>query len=181
MDDKEALSAAVAKSRRIISLLGPSVQLPLPQGTFSSIYRSIFPMMREHGVRRILAMGTPSISLDSDHTSFKRWGAIKALRLIYPDAYKHIISIQDAFEDDQATEDVDWTVYRIGQLVGESDEASWRADREDGETYVGPVGASGWTLSQKRAALTRWLADVCEKDVPELVGKMPAVSRKAGS
>lgn len=181
MDDNEALSAAVAKSRLIVSLLGPSIEAPVPEETFSDMYRNIFNMMRQHGVRRIFAMGTPSIFQDSDHTSWKRWGAIKGLRLFYPGAYKNIICIQNAFEDQTSTKNIDWTVFRVGQLGGESDEASWRTDREDGEIYVGPVGGPGWTFSQKRAALTRWLADASESNVTELIGKMPAVTRKAGS
>lgn len=181
MDDKVALSKAVAKSRLIVSLLGPSVKIPLSKTTFSDMYRNIFEMMREHNVRRIFAMGTPSIILDSDHTSLKRWGAIKGLRLFYPGAYENIINIQAAFEDIEATRDIDWTVYRIGMLSGESDEASWRSDREDGETYVGPVAGPGWTFAQKRGALVRWLGDVCGSQGLDLVAKMPAVSRKAGS
>lgn len=181
MDDKQALSAVIARSRLVVSLLGPSVDTPQPETTFSDMYRMIFSLMREHNVRRIFAMGTPSIYQDNDHTSFIRWGAIRALRLLYTHAYSNIISIQEAFEDDNATQDIDWTVYRIGQLVGESDEQSWRVDREDGKVYVGPVAGPGWTFSQKRAALSRWLADVIESDVSELVGTMPAVSRKAGS
>ena len=126
-------------------------------------------------------MGTPSIYQDNDYTSFVRWGAIRALRLLDTRANKNIISIQVAFEDENATKDIDWTEYRSGQLAGESDLESWKADREDGKTYVGPVAGRGWTFSQKRAALSRWLAGVAEMDAPELIGAMPAISRKAGS
>lgn len=181
MNDKQALSMVIAKCRLILSFLGPTMTAPLPETAFSDMYRLIFELMREHGVRRIFAMGTPSIYQDDDQSSLKRWGAIRGLRLFYPNAYQNIIQIQAAFEDKQATKDIDWTVFRIGQLGGESDEKSWKTDREDGETYAGPVGGPGWTLSQKRAALTRWLVDAAENNDAKWIGKMPAISRRAGS
>ncbi len=47
--------------------------------------------------------------------------------------------------------------------------------------FVGWIGEKGWSFSQKRAALTRWLVDAAEVGTTEWVGKMPAVSRLAGS
>jgi hypothetical protein len=53
MEDTASLSAVIAKAYMIVSLLGPNQMLgPMP---YPEYYSSIFPMMREHGVKRIMA------------------------------------------------------------------------------------------------------------------------------
>ncbi|KAL4942107.1 hypothetical protein BDV06DRAFT_193126 [Aspergillus oleicola] len=178
MDDLELLSGAIARSRIIISLLGPSLTHKIPTTMFADIYKSsVFPLMREHGVRRILAMGTPSIPRPEDSWTFLSCVGIPLLRIIASHAYQNVRNIGDAF--DQHADGLDWTVYRISAIPGNHDEESWRIDREDGETFVGWVGQNGWTMSQKRGALARWLVDAAEGGAEQWVGKMPAVSKKA--
>jgi hypothetical protein len=182
MDNLEILSTVISKSRIIVSLLGPNINQPVPTDTFyADIYRGILPIMRQHGVRRILAMGTISITRPEDNWSFLRWLMVLAVKLIAGSAYKNIIAIQNVFEDKGATRDIGWTVYRIAAIPGNSDSESWKTDRNDGDSYIGPVNGNGWTLSQKRSALTRWLVDAVESGAPDVINKMPAVSRLAGS
>lgn len=38
------------------------------------------------------------------------------------------------------------------------------------------VGEKGWSMSQKRAALTRWLVDSAESGADMWIGKMPVVA-----
>jgi hypothetical protein len=181
MTDLEALSVAISKSKTIISLLGP-ISLSQPVNTeFADRYRAMFPLMRQHSVRRIFAMSTLSSYQPEDQTSFLRFLAVCIVRMLAAGAYANIIGIQNVFQEEEATRDIDWTLYRIAMIPGGSDEESWRADRLDGETYVGGVAGAGWSFSQKRAALTRWLVDVAQSGAPELIRKMPAVSRFAGS
>lgn len=182
LTDTDALSTAVSKSRLILSLLGPDIKVAIPPTVFADFYRTLFPLMREHGVRRIFAISTMSLSVPGDSFSFMRALALPLLRLTAPSAYSNVIAVGDAFRDEDATRDIDFTLFRVAMIPGESDAESWERDREEaGKVYVGPLGASGWTISQKRAALTRWLADVAESGAPELIGKMPAVSQLAGS
>jgi hypothetical protein len=72
-------------------------------------------------------------------------------------------------------------LFQIAQIPGESDYTNWKKDRDDGETFVGPIGEDGWTGSQTRGALARWLVHAAENMSIVLVGKMPAVSRLSGS
>lgn len=137
--------------------------------------------MRQHGVRRIFAMGTVSIVRPEDKSSLLRWAMVRGLRLFASGAWSNIIAIQEAFEDEEATKDIDWTVFRIAAIPGESDAESWKKDREDGTAYVGPLGGDGWSLSQKRSSLTRWITDAAESGAPDLIRQMPVVSRKSGS
>ncbi|KAL4787066.1 mediator complex subunit 27-domain-containing protein [Aspergillus varians] len=182
MDDLDTLSAAMARSRIIISLLGPSLSRTPPSPTlFADIYKSdVFPLMREHGVRRIFAMGTPSISRPEDRWTLFTSITIPIIRVIANVAYQNILNIADAFE--HHGDDLDWTVFRIAAIPGGHDEESWRRDREDGETFVGWVGESGWTMSQRRGALARWLVDAAEGGaedwpIPSLL-LLPSYSRR---
>ncbi|KAL4867626.1 hypothetical protein BDV12DRAFT_186556 [Aspergillus spectabilis] len=162
MDDLDSLSPAITKSRVIISLLGPNIiDRTMSPALFAGIYKSsVFPLMREHGVRRIFAMGTISIFRPEDHWSLARSAMIALVRIVANSAYWNIINIADAF--DNHADGLDWTVYRIARIPGRDDEESWRKDREDGEAFVGWVNENGWTISQRRGALARWLADGAE-------------------
>ncbi|KAF9870340.1 hypothetical protein CkaCkLH20_12187 [Colletotrichum karsti] len=180
MDDAEALSTALSECHTVVSLLGPNASTTLSTGTeYPDMYRTVLSAMRRQGVRRIFAMGTVSIYQPEDETSILRWLMATLVRLAVHKAWLNFISIQKLFEGDrEATRDIDWTVYRIGFIQGGGEDAkTWAQERDDGKTFAGPVGASGWGLSQKRAALTRWLVDVAETGAPELIGKMPAVSK----
>ena len=85
--------------------------------------------MRQHGHRRIVAMGTLSIVRPEDllrgvvHASFAN--AI----------YRNMLNIAEVFETE--AHGLDWTVFRITSIPGEYGEASWR---ENGETFVGWIG-----------------------------------------
>jgi hypothetical protein len=136
--------------------------------------------MRTHGVRRIFAMGTISIPAESDSFSLSRLLLVGLVRGVANSAYSTITQVGQLFAK-EAGEGIDWTIYRIAGIPGGSDEASWRADREDGEVFEGFIGEEGWSLSQKRGALARWLVDAVEDGKEKWIGKMPLVSRYAGS
>lgn len=181
LTDTEALSAVVSKCRLIISLLGPDIKVPIPPTVFADFYRRLFPLMREHGVRRIIAVSTISLSVPDDSFSFRRAMVIPLLWLTARTAYANIIAVGEAFRDEEATKDIDYTLFRVAMIPGEWDEESWKRDREGGKVYVGPLGASGWTMSLNRSVLARWLVDAAQSGAPELIGKMPAVSKLQGS
>jgi hypothetical protein len=191
MTDLVALSSAVSKCRLVISLLGPNELFGLHNDTvFADYYRALFSLMRQHGLRRIFIMGTISIRLPTDSFSLLRTLAVLFIRLLSNRVYLNIKAIQALLEgnatgtaatDAELTRDIDWTVFRIAGIPGGCDAASWEKDRLAGETYVGPMAAKGWTMMQKRAALTRWLVDAANSGAPDLIGKMPTVTRLAGS
>jgi hypothetical protein len=178
MSDVDALSSAVAKCSVILSLLGPNITGRMhSQSLFADIYKdNVFPLMRRHGVRRILAMGTLSIQRPEDSWTFFQPVVVFLVRMLANGAYRNIVNLAHTFE--RETADLDWTVFRIAAIPGKSDEMSWRQDREDGgEPFVGWIGEKGWTSSIKRAALARWLVDAAEGKADGWIGKMPAISR----
>ncbi|KAF7546952.1 hypothetical protein G7Z17_g8069 [Cylindrodendrum hubeiense] len=179
MVDLPKLSSAIAQSSAIISMLGPnSLRMSDPR-QFADFYSTgIFPLMREHSVSRILAMGTVSISDPQDKTSWIRLFLVLLVRVVAGMAYKNILNVANVFETEATG--LDWTVYRIAGIPGGCDEASWRKDRTDGETFVGWVAHNGWSSRQKRAALTRWLVDAVEGGADEWIGMMPAFNLISG-
>ncbi|CEL02327.1 hypothetical protein ASPCAL03498 [Aspergillus calidoustus] len=179
MNDLETLSAAIAQSYIVLSLLGPNILDKNMEPTlFADMYKSsVFPLMRQHGVKRIYAMGTISLYRPEDHWVLSRSVVVTFVRLFANRAYQNIINLAKVFDED--ADGLDWTVFRIAMIPGNADEESWRRDREDGEAFAGPVGAKGWSISQTRAALARWLVDSVERGGDEWVGKMPAVCKKA--
>ncbi|KAK4099853.1 hypothetical protein N658DRAFT_497834 [Parathielavia hyrcaniae] len=140
--------------------------------------------MRAHGVRRVFAMETLSFRApEDDGFSLRRLALVALVRAVVPLGYETVHRICAAFLEQHATDDdgIDWTVFRIAGIPGGSDERSWREDREDGVAYEGWIGGEGWTTSQRRGALARWLVDAVEDGKAQWIGKMPAVSRRAGS
>lgn len=178
MNDMDTLSGAVAKSCVVLSLLGPNLNDTIKNPSlYADMYKNnLFPLMRQHGVRRILAMGTLSISRPEDSWTFIRPVAVFFLRMFADMAYRNIINIASTFEADAG--DLDWTIFRIAHIPGKSDEANWKKDREaGGETFVGWTGQKGWSFLTNRSIMARWLADAADGKADEWIGKMPAISR----
>ncbi|KFY81646.1 hypothetical protein V500_11223 [Pseudogymnoascus sp. VKM F-4518 (FW-2643)] len=176
MSDSNALSAAMAQYSVVLSLLGPSIDdRNIDTTALAGIYKSsVFPLMHQHGVRRIFAMGTLSIKRPEDRWSFFHFIILIFMRLFASAIYRCIHNVAQAFEEEASG--IDWTIFRIAQIPGESDEASWKKDRELGELFTGWVGEEGWSSSVARSGLARWLADAAEGGADRWVGKMPAIS-----
>lgn len=181
MTDSNALSTAMAKSSVVLSLLGPSINdKNIDPTVLADIYKSsVFPTMHQHGVRRIFAMGTLSIKHPEDQWNFFHFIVLIFMRLFASAIYRYIHNVAEVFEEEGSG--LDWTIFRIAQIPGESDEASWKKDRELGELFTGWVGEVGWSSSVARSGLARWLVDAVEGGADGWEGKMPAISWYAGT
>ncbi|KAH8197767.1 hypothetical protein TruAng_008056 [Truncatella angustata] len=170
LQDRLTLSTAVADCSTIISLLGPNINdKNIDPNIFAEFYITcLFPLMREYRVRRIFAMGTLSIKRDMDSWTIGSAVAVAFVRLFASGVFQTMQNIANAF--DKQAHDIDWTVFRITSIPGGSDEASWKIDRNDGKPFTGWIGDKGWTFSQKRAALTKWLVDAVEDGEADWIG-----------
>ncbi|PTD13128.1 hypothetical protein FCULG_00002742 [Fusarium culmorum] len=179
LSDNQALATAVAKCGVVVSLLGPQLSdRSMDPSVFPKFYKSsLFPAMRQHGVKRVFAMGTLSIVRPEDSWSILRPTMVMFVRLLASGAYRTIIGIGETFENE--AKDLDWTIFRIAGIPGESDNESWARDREDGKTFVGWIGEKGHTYSQKRAALSRWLVNAVEGGLQDWVLYQPGGSASA--
>jgi putative NADH-flavin reductase len=103
LDDFEKVAAAVAGSDVVLSLLGPGTKSadvpPIVAGT-----RNIATAMRQHGVRRLVASGTPSMRDPADENDWKV--------SLQPAAYKAIVEIGRTVR----RSDLDWTLVRFPLL-----------------------------------------------------------------
>lgn len=127
LDDVDSLHAAVAqKPDAIVSLLGPPPsetktwmnpfakdRASLP---FADAYNVVVEAMKEHGVRRILVMGTLSIPDAKDHTSLGKAAMVWVVWLVMNRAYRNIVAVGNFF-DTVSKEDVDWTIFRLGLVA----------------------------------------------------------------
>ncbi|KAF3034366.1 hypothetical protein E8E11_002977 [Didymella keratinophila] len=181
MGDYKTFSSALEGCSAVISHLGGDINNPHSNPTmYTDMYRStVIPAMREHGVKKILLMGTISISRPEDSSILVRPLIMAYLRLKADAMYRDLIANTNMFEAEAG--DLDWTIFRIAAIPGEPDEESWRKGREEGKLYVGPMGAKGWTMNTNRSLLARWLVDAVEGRAEEWVRKMPAVTRLASS
>ncbi|EMT68970.1 hypothetical protein ACKRZS_003834 [Fusarium odoratissimum] len=181
LSDKAALDRAVAKVDIVISFLGPLISdRTTPPNSIPDFYKdSLFPAMRRHGVKRIYAMGTLTIPQKEDAWTILQPAINLMVRLFFSNSYRAITSIGKTFETE--AKDLDWTIFRISGIPGESDKESWLKDREDGKPFVGYVGQKGYTYSFPRGALARWLVDAAESGLLDWVRKAPAVAKLSGS
>ncbi|EQB54492.1 hypothetical protein CGLO_05676 [Colletotrichum gloeosporioides Cg-14] len=165
----------MAESTIVISLLGPDIKnTKIDPSLFADIYRSsVFPSMRKHGVKRIFAMGTLSIKRPEDHWTMFQTMVTVFMWLFASPIYNNMLNLAKLFETE--AEGLDWTVFRIAQIPGESAAESWDKDRQE-KLFIGWIGESGWTSSMKRGALAKWLVDAAEGKADEWKGKMPALS-----
>ena len=178
MKDSSALSEAISKCNVVVSLLGPNSRKMNDYSLFADQYRHVWAGMREHGVKRIYVMGTFSKVEPEDQSSFLRALIVWFVYLFVNIWWHNIINICKAYEDDAS--DLDWTIFRIGAILGGNDEVAWKEQRS-GEVAVGWVGEPNWTSRINRSELARWLIDAAEeKTAQEWVRKKPAVSSKSG-
>ena len=91
-----------------MSLLGPGTNAadvpPLVTGT-----RNIVAAMHEHGVRRLVATGTPSISDEADSKDWKIGLLVKLISRFQPVAYDAIVTIGRIVRESG----LDWTIVRL--------------------------------------------------------------------
>lgn len=140
-------------------------------------YSNIMNLMREHGVKRILAPCAGAANQEGDSFHLVAWLMVLIARVVFPELYSTARSIEKVFVEEGSG--VEWTVYRVGHLEGGGDEESWKIGRED-EINVGSVGDKQWGIGTGRGALARWLVDCVEGEQDKWVGKMPAVSTRSG-
>jgi nucleoside-diphosphate-sugar epimerase len=176
MSDRTALSEAISKSQAVISLLGPSTKSQ-PKDTFADYYRTIIPLMKQHGVHRILVLGTTAIYQPEDQSSITRALMCNLIKLIANSGYQNIMAVQDYFESIKNDTSIQWTVFRLGMLSGTGGQAEWSSGRDSGKIFNGPVGAPGFTGGINRSLLARWLVDTATANPETHVRSMPAVSK----
>jgi len=161
LDDAAAIGEAVRGADAVISLLGPagrSPGQPIAAGT-----RLIVEAMGEHGVRRLVAVATPSARDPRDRFDPRFDPMILAIRVLVGSAYEDIVATAEAVRSSP----LDWTLVRIPLLTDKPSAAAWRTG------YAGLSG-DGVGVRLARANLAAFLLSAAEED--RHVGEAPVVS-----
>lgn len=108
LTDAAKISTAIAGSDAVISVLGPGTSAadtrPLPTG-----FANIIAAMHEHGVRRLVATGTPSITDPADGSDWKVRSLVKLISVAQRPAYTALVSIGQIIRESG----LDWTIVRL--------------------------------------------------------------------
>ncbi|KAL4068395.1 hypothetical protein V8B97DRAFT_905883 [Scleroderma yunnanense] len=148
LTDVEALSDALQGVDAVLSALGPAVNRgPLhPRGTpLAHAYSLVIRVMKERGITRLIALGTPSIKDPKDQFSLKMSAIITGVATFANTAYKDIVAIGETIRTEGDT--LEWTIARVPILNNNSD-----------KSYVaGYVGDGQTTTCLTRAAFTAFV------------------------
>ncbi|KAH9963580.1 NAD-P-binding protein [Russula dissimulans] len=141
LEDTTALDTALADGvDAVLSALGPS--FGNPSGTpIANGYRAVLAAMRRAGVRRLIALGTPSIPDENDKWSAVYAAMVAAVAFGARSAYKDFVAIGEVIRA-SSEQDVEWTIARVPVLKNDK-------NREVLVGYIGDGGAgSRYTLAR---------------------------------
>ena len=139
LEDPKTLDTALSSAGAVLSALGPS--FGNPSGTpIARGYSAVLEAMRRQGVKRLIALGTPSIKDEqNDKFSVVYWGMVTAVTYGAGSAYRDIVAVGEVI---RACEDIDWTIVRVPVLKNER-------NRNVRAGYIGDDGAgAGYTLAR---------------------------------
>jgi len=140
LDDESALSAAMENVDAVLSALGPKVS----HGTYPSgeplahAYSLIIKVMVARGIKRLIALGTPSITDPHDKSSLKWSLVVAGLKILVPGVYSDIVGVGNIIRTQGDA--LDWTIVRVPFLTNSS-------HRDVVAGYAGD-GKTGTTLSR---------------------------------
>jgi putative NADH-flavin reductase len=139
LEDPKALDTALTGADAVLSALGPT--FGNPSGTpIARGYSAVLEAMRRAGVKRLIALGTPSIKDEqNDKFSLVYAAMVATVAVGANSAYKDIVAVGEVI---RACDDVDWTIVRVPVLKNER-------NREVRAGYIGDGGAgSAYTLAR---------------------------------
>ncbi|KIJ68791.1 hypothetical protein HYDPIDRAFT_173430 [Hydnomerulius pinastri MD-312] len=148
LTDEAALSVAMERVDAVMSALGPSVSRgPLhPSGEpLAHAYSMIIRLMKTHGINRLLALGTPSITDPNDKFSLQMSIIVAGVRTLAHTAWKDVVAIGETIRKEGDA--LDWTIVRVPLLSGSG-------DKEFVAGYVGDGKTGKWLTRAGFAAFT---------------------------
>lgn len=154
LDDAQALSDAMQDVDAVLSALGPAVSRgPLhPKGEpLAHGYSLVIRVMKERGVTRLIALGTPSIKDPKDKFSLKMATVITGVATLARTAYKDVVAIGETIRTEGDT--LEWTIARVPILHSCSDK----------HFVAGYVGDGQTTMTLSRIAFTAFVLQELER------------------
>lgn len=169
---KEDLDPAFEDVDAVISLLGPTLTRPWAiTHAWADAQPILVELMRKHGIRKILTMGSLSTTDERDASSFVRSAMVWVVYLVYRNVWKDVIRTQRFFE---GIDDLEWTIFRL-PLLSEEPGDVFESASLDG-LHAGYIGDGRTTMATKRGPLGKWLAQEATREDSEWVRKRPVLS-----
>lgn len=188
LTDRTALEKALAGSNSagpksitfppvsiVMSMLGayPTLRALITRSKATPITDSfkstLIPAMRDAGVKRILALSTPSafkVQGEAENQPWKWWFSMLFPPLIVPEGHAEMVGIARAVSE--LDDGWDWTVFRVPYLSNGGDESL--------QAMAGELGRNGFTTNTTldRGSLVRWLLQ--ELDEKKWIRGAPALA-----
>jgi len=122
LDDPDTFSTALQGVDVVLSALGPG--FPHPSNTpIANGYKVLITLMREQGIKRLIVLGTPSITDPHDKPTLVFRLMVKTVKTLAATAYADIVAVGEVIRSDGA--DLEWTLARVPVLTnGDSEEVS---------------------------------------------------------
>ena len=165
LNDEAALSGALEGVDAVLSALGPPVKQgpTYPSGTpIAHGYVVLLDAMHERGVKRLIALGTPSMKDEHDKFSLRFATLVAGVALFARNAYKDVVAIGETLR--AAKEDVLWTIARVPILTSSASK----------DVVAGYIGDDKVNTTISRAAFASFCVQQLTSD--EWVRKAPLVS-----
>jgi len=118
--------------------------------------------MQSEGVKRLIALGTVSMSAEDDGSSVVKWGMVTAVWVFLHSAWRDVVELGKVIQ----RSGVEWTIARVAKLTGEG----------GGEVKAGYVGKDGTGVCLARKDLGKWYLDELENG--KWIHQMPVVYSK---
>lgn len=162
LDNEESLRTAISGKDVIISVVGPS-KPGAPTEVFVPAYKLILSIMRDVGVKRIVALSTFSVEDPKDKFNLLRWVLVTALWAMANRVWRTIVDIAAVF--DEHGQDIDWTLFRVGLLAN-------GPPLQVADGYIGD-GTLGMYL--RRADIAVWTLSQAAASSPTFVREKPGI------
>jgi putative NADH-flavin reductase len=114
LEDNDQLSKAMEGVDVVLSALGPSVKrgpFHPPDKPIARGYSHIIDLMHQHGVKRLICLGTASITDPADKFSLPFSLLVKGVATFARNAYNDVVAIGETVRT--AGADLDWTIVRV--------------------------------------------------------------------
>jgi putative NADH-flavin reductase len=152
---------AVHDADAVISLLGPrpgedSKSKPLTQGM-----QNIVTTMKKFGVRRLIAVSTPSANAANDLPDLKFKLLVTIIKTAMRPVYEEIVNVARIVRDSE----LEWTIFRVSILNN---------DPKSSKVRVGYLGKGEVGVRLSRADLAGFILDGLKN--AEYIRQMPAIS-----
>jgi len=161
LTDRGLLKEAIRGARAVLSALGPTSlrhpdNVPITRAT-----EAIMSMMKEEGVKRLIAVSTGTAPDPEDGSDRKISLPATLIRWGMPTAYQDIVGLASAVR----SSGLDWTMVRVAFL---------KSVPASGRLNVGLYGHTKHSLVISREDVARFMFD--QISTPEYIGKAPGIS-----